>query len=42
VDIPEFEGKLDLDEFLDWLQIVEKVFDFKDISAEKEGKTHCP
>ena len=38
VDIPEFEGKLDLDEFLDWLQTVERVFDFKDIPNEKKVK----
>ena len=38
VDIPEFEGKLDLNEFLDWLQTVERVFDFKDIPEEKKVK----
>jgi len=38
VDIPEFEGKLDPDEFLDWLQIVERVFNYKDISNEKKIK----
>ena len=38
VDIPEFEGKLDPDEFLDWLQTVERVFDFKDIPDEKKVK----
>ena len=27
MDIPEFEGQLDPDLFLDWLQIVERVFD---------------
>ncbi|KAK6933370.1 Zinc finger, CCHC-type [Dillenia turbinata] len=30
VDIPEFEGKLEPDEFLDWLRTVERVFEFKD------------
>ena len=38
VDIPEFVGKLDPDEFLDWLQTVERVFDFKDIPDEKKVK----
>ena len=38
VDIPEFGGKLDPDEFLDWLQTVERVFDFKDIPDEKKVK----
>ena len=38
IDISEFEGKLDPDEFLDWLQPVERVFDFKDIPDEKKVK----
>jgi len=38
VKIPEFEGKLDLDEFLEWLHTVERVFDYKDIPDEKKVK----
>jgi len=38
VDIPEFEGKLDPNEFLDWLLTVERDFDFKDILDEKKVK----
>jgi len=38
VDIPEFEGQLDPDHFLDWLQIVERVFEYKDISDDKKVK----
>jgi len=38
VDIPEFEGKLDLHELLDWLQTVERMFDYKDIPNEKKVK----
>jgi len=34
VDIPEFKGQLDPDIFLDWLQTVERVFEFKDIPKE--------
>ncbi|GJX88021.1 RNA-directed DNA polymerase [Tanacetum coccineum] len=30
-DIPEFEGRLQPDEFLDWLQTVERLFDIRDI-----------
>ena len=30
VDIPEFEGQLDPDHFLDWLETVERVFEYKD------------
>ena len=38
VDIPKFEGKLDLDKFLDWLQAVERVLDYKEILDEKNVK----
>jgi len=38
VDIPNFEGQLDLDVFLDWLQTVERVFEFKDITEERKVK----
>ncbi|VFQ90420.1 unnamed protein product [Cuscuta campestris] len=38
VDIPTFEGKNDPDEFLEWLESVEHVFDFKDVSDEKKVK----
>ncbi|KAK2382521.1 hypothetical protein QL285_070051 [Trifolium repens] len=29
VKIPDFEGKLQPDEFVDWLQTVERVFEYK-------------
>ncbi|VFQ73774.1 unnamed protein product [Cuscuta campestris] len=38
VDIPIFEGKNDPDEFLEWLETVERVFDFKEVSDEKKVK----
>ena len=38
VDIPEFEGQLDPDIFLDWLQTVERVFEYKDIPEGKKVK----
>jgi len=31
VEIPEYEGKLHQEEFLDWLHTVERVFKYKDI-----------
>ncbi|VFQ90723.1 unnamed protein product [Cuscuta campestris] len=40
VDIPTFEGKNDPDEFLEWLETVECVFDFKDVSNEKKKEEH--
>ncbi|VFQ63926.1 unnamed protein product [Cuscuta campestris] len=38
IDMPTFEGKNDLDDFLEWLETVERVFDFKDVSEEKKVK----
>ncbi|KAM0976371.1 hypothetical protein FF1_019350 [Malus domestica] len=31
VDIPEFEGRIGPDEFIDWLNTVERVFDYKEV-----------
>jgi hypothetical protein len=31
VDIPDFEGNLQPDDFLDWLQTVEHVFEYKEV-----------
>ena len=38
VDISEFEGKLNPEEFLDWLSTVEKVFEYKDVPENKNTK----
>ena len=38
VEIPEFEGKLDPEDFLDWLHTVERVFEYKDIPEDKKVK----
>ena len=38
VEIPEFEGKLDQDECLDWLRIMERIFDYKEVSKDKKVK----
>jgi hypothetical protein len=38
VDIPDFEGKLQPDEFDDWLQTVERIFEYKEIAEEKKVK----
>ena len=34
VDIPEFFGKIDGDEFNEWIQTVERVFDYKEVEDE--------
>ena len=38
VDIPEFEGRLRLDDFVDWLCTVERVFELKDVPDDKRVK----
>ncbi|KAL9993547.1 putative transcription factor interactor and regulator CCHC(Zn) family [Helianthus debilis subsp. tardiflorus] len=38
VDIPEYDGKLDPDEFVEWLRTVERVFDYKHTVEEKKVK----
>jgi len=38
VEIPEYEGKLDPEEFLDWLHTVECVFKYKDVLKAKKVK----
>jgi len=38
VEIPEFKGKLDPKEFLDWLHKVEWVFEYKDVPEDKKVK----
>jgi len=31
VEVPEFEERLDPDEFFDWLQTINRVFDYREI-----------
>ncbi|PWA61387.1 hypothetical protein CTI12_AA373220 [Artemisia annua] len=38
VDIPEYDGKLDLDEFVEWLRTVECAFDYKETTEENKVK----
>ena len=38
VDIPEFEGKMNGDVFLDWLYTVDRVFDYKELLDERKVK----
>ncbi|GKU89838.1 hypothetical protein SLEP1_g3923 [Rubroshorea leprosula] len=38
IDIPDFEGRLQLDEFIDWLHTMERVFELKDIPDDKHVK----
>jgi len=38
VEIPRFEGNLDPEEFLNWMHIVEHVFEYKDVPEDKKVK----
>ena len=38
VDIPDFEGKLQPDEFVEWLQTVERVFEYKEVPKDQKVK----
>jgi len=38
VEISEIEGKLNHEDFLDWLNTVERVFEYKDIPEDKKVK----
>jgi len=38
VEISEFEGQLNPDDFLNWLNTVERVFEYKDVPDDKKVK----
>jgi len=38
VEILEFESKLDPDEFVEWLRIVEKIFEYEEVLEDKKVK----
>jgi len=38
VDITEYEGQTQLDEFLDWLNTIERVFEFKEVPEHRKVK----
>ncbi|KAJ9547218.1 hypothetical protein OSB04_019761 [Centaurea solstitialis] len=38
VDIPEYDGRLYPDEFVEWLRIVERIFDYKQTTGENKVK----
>ncbi|PKU87302.1 RNA-directed DNA polymerase [Dendrobium catenatum] len=35
LDLPEFEGRLDPDEFINWLHTIERILDYKEIPQER-------
>nr|GEY01843.1 hypothetical protein CTI12_AA531400 [Tanacetum cinerariifolium] len=38
IGIPVYDGKLDPDEFVEWLRTVERVFDYKQITEDNKVK----
>jgi G3E family GTPase len=38
VDIPEFEERMQPDEFIDWLNTIEQIFDYKDVPEHHKIK----
>ena len=38
VEIPEFEGQCSPDDFLEWMNTIERVFKYKDFSYDKKVK----
>jgi len=38
VELPKFEGKLDPNEFLEWLHTVERIFEYKEVPEDKKVK----
>ena len=42
VEFSEFEGKLDLDEFLEWLHTVERIFEYEEVPDDKKVKLVAP
>ncbi|GAV91285.1 hypothetical protein CFOL_v3_34682 [Cephalotus follicularis] len=38
LDIPDFDGSLNPDDFVDWMNAIERLFDYKDYTEEKKFK----
>ena len=36
IDIPMYEGNLDIEELLDWIRSMDKYFDYEDVDEEKK------
>jgi hypothetical protein len=35
IEVPMYEGNLDVEELLDWIQSMDKYFDYEDVDEEK-------
>jgi DNA-binding transcriptional regulator WhiA len=36
IDIPMYEGNLDIEEFIEWIRAMDKYFDYEDVEEEKK------
>ena len=36
IDIPMYEGNLDVEELMDWIRSMDKYFDYEDVNEEKK------
>ena len=41
MDIPVYEGNLDVEELLDWIRTLDKYFDYEDVEEDKKVKKCC-
>jgi hypothetical protein len=41
IEIPMYEGNLDVEELLDWIREMDKYFDYEEVDDEKKVKTCC-
>jgi hypothetical protein len=41
MEIPMYEGNLDVEELLDWIRALDKYFDYEDVEEDKKGQTCC-
>jgi hypothetical protein len=38
IEVPMYEGNLDVEELLDWIRSMEKKFDYEDVDEERKVK----
>jgi hypothetical protein len=41
MDIPVYEGNLDVEELLDWIRALDKYFEYEDVKEDKKVKHVC-
>jgi hypothetical protein len=41
MDIPVYEGNLDVEELLDWIRALDTYFDYEDVEEDKKVRHAC-